>query len=193
MTKQVGGPTALKPTALEKARPIRLLLLDVDGVLTDGRLFLSDSGEEYKAFSSRDGHGIKMLMATGVPVGIVTGRSSRVVKRRADDLGISILVQGCRDKRAAVVEILAQQRIASHEAAFMGDDVIDLPAMELVGLGVAVADAHPLVQARATHVTQQKGGHGAVREICELLMQAHGTLENQLGSAYQGGCTWAGG
>lgn len=188
MTEKTG-----EPTALERVRPIRLLLLDVDGVLTDGRLFLSDSGEEYKAFHSRDGHGIKMLMASGVPVGIVTGRSSQVVKRRADDLGISILVQGCRDKRTAVAELLAQYKVPAHEAAFMGDDVIDLPAMELVGLGVAVADAHPLVRARAKLVTQHKGGHGAVRELCEMLMQAHGTLEEQLGSAYKGECTWAGG
>lgn len=188
MTGKVGASTAL-----EKARPIRLLLLDVDGVLTDGRLFLSDSGEEYKAFSSRDGHGIKMLMATGVPVGIVTGRSSQVVKRRADELGIAILVQGCRDKRAGVLEILSQQKVPAHAASFMGDDIIDLPAMELVGLGVAVADAHPLVQARAQLVTKERGGRGAVREICELLMQAHGTLDEQLGSAYKGECTWAGG
>jgi len=177
----------------EAAKAIRLLLLDVDGVLTDGRLFLSDSGEEYKAFHSRDGHGIKMLIASGVRVGIVTGRSSRVVQRRAEDLGISLLIQGCHDKRATVLSLLAEHRLAAHEVAFMGDDVIDLPAMQSVGLGVAVADAHPLVRARAHWVTQQKGGEGAVRELCELLMHTQGTLDNQLGCAYRGECSWAGG
>ncbi|MHB8254872.1 MAG: 3-deoxy-manno-octulosonate-8-phosphatase KdsC [Acidiferrobacter sp.] len=177
----------------EAAKAIRLLLLDVDGVLTDGRLFLSNSGDEYKAFHSRDGHGIKMLIASGVRVGIITGRTSQVVQRRADDLGISILKQGCRDKRASVLSVLAAYQISAHETAFMGDDVIDLPAMQSVGLAVAVADAHPLVRARAHLVTQQKGGEGAVRELCEILMYAQGTLDVQLESAYQGECSWAGG
>ncbi len=178
---------------LAVAKAIRLVLLDVDGVLTDGRLFLSDSGEEFKAFHSRDGHGIKMLLATGVGVGLVTGRRSPVVERRADDLGITIVVQGCHDKRAAVHQLLAEQGVAAHAAAFMGDDVIDLPAMEAVGLAVAVADAHPLVRARAQWVTEHNGGEGAVRELCELVMRAQGTLDAQLGCAYQGECSWAGG
>ncbi|MHB1607688.1 MAG: 3-deoxy-manno-octulosonate-8-phosphatase KdsC [Acidiferrobacter thiooxydans] len=175
------------------AKAVRLLLLDVDGVLTDGRLFLSDSGEEFKAFHSRDGHGIKMLMATGVGVGLITGRRSQVVQRRADDLGITLVVQGCHDKRAAVGRLLQEQGVAAPEAAFMGDDVIDLPAMESVGLAVAVADAHPLVRARARWVTEHNGGQGAVREVCELVMRAQGTLDGQLGCAYQGECSWAGG
>lgn len=177
----------------EAARPLRLLLLDVDGVLTDGRLYLTDSGEEIKAFHSRDGHGIKMLIATGVSVGIVTGRSSRVVQRRAQDLGISLLVQGCQDKRAAVLSILAERHLTAPEVAFMGDDVIDLPAMQSVGLAVAPADAHPLVRAKARWVTQQNGGFGAVREVCELLMHAQGTLDDQMQGAYRGDCSWAGG
>ncbi len=179
--------------AMARARAVRLLLLDVDGVLTDGRLFLSDSGEEFKAFHSRDGHGIKMLMASGVRVGLVTGRTSQVVSRRADDLGITILVQGCRDKRAAVSRLLEDEGVTAAEAAFMGDDVIDLPAMESVGLAVAVADAHPLVCSHAHWVTKEKGGLGAVRELCELIMRAQGTLDAQLGRAYQGECSWAGG
>ncbi len=179
--------------AAARAKPIRLLLLDVDGVLTDGRLFVTDSGEELKVFHSRDGHGIKMLIASGVRVGLVTGRTSRAVERRADDLGITILVQGCRDKRAAVRRLLSEQGVAPHEAAFMGDDVIDLPAMEAVGFSVAVADAHPLVRSRAHWVTDQGGGQGAVRELCELLMRIQGTLDEQLGYAYQGECPWAGG
>lgn len=177
----------------EAVKPLRLLLLDVDGVLTDGRLFLTDSGEEIKAFHSRDGHGIKMLIASGVQVGIVTGRSSRVVQRRAQDLGISLLVQGCQDKRAAVLSILAEQGLAPREAAFMGDDVIDLPAMESVGFAVAPADAHPLVRARAHWITEHGGGFGAVRDLCELVMSVQGTLDNQIRSAYRGDCSWAGG
>ncbi|HUW98514.1 MAG TPA: 3-deoxy-manno-octulosonate-8-phosphatase KdsC [Acidiferrobacter sp.] len=184
---------ALEGAPQEAAKAIRLLVLDVDGVLTDGRLFLGDSGEEYKAFHSRDGHGIKMLIASGVQVGIITGRSSRVVQRRAEDLGISLLIQGCHDKRAAVLSLLVDYHLASHEVAFMGDDVIDLPAMESIGLAVAVADAHPLVRTRAHWVTQQRGGAGAVRELCELLMYAQGTLDDQLGCAYRGECSWAGG
>ena len=186
-----GGGRAAE--AITRAKAVRLLLLDVDGVLTDGRLFLSDSGEEFKAFHSRDGHGIKMLIASGVRVGLVTGRTSRVVQRRADNLGITLLVQGCHDKRAAVNRLLADEALAAAEAAFMGDDVIDLPAMEAVGLAIAVADAHPLVRSRAHWVTEQKGGCGAVRELCELIMRAHGTLDAQLGRAYQGECSWAGG
>lgn len=177
----------------DAARAIRLLLLDVDGVLTDGRLFLSDSGDEYKAFHSRDGHGIKMLIASGVEVGIITGRSSRVVQRRADDLGITLLIQGCRDKGAAVHSLLADRQLQATQVAFMGDDVIDLPAMQSVGLSVAVADAHPLVRALAQWTTQQPGGYGAVRELCELIMHAQDTLDAQLGGAYKGECSWAGG
>ncbi|WP_298138841.1 3-deoxy-manno-octulosonate-8-phosphatase KdsC [Acidiferrobacter sp.] len=187
-------PRVLDATeALAAAKGVRLVLLDVDGVLTDGRLFLSDSGEELKVFHSRDGHGIKMLLATGVGVGLVTGRHSQAVQHRARDLGITIVVQGCRDKRAAVERLLEEHNVMAHEVAFMGDDVIDLPAMESVGLAVAVADAHPLVRARAQWVTEQKGGHGAVRAFCELVMHAQGTLEHQLGCAYRGECPWAGG
>ncbi len=178
---------------LAAARAIRLLLLDVDGVLTDGRLFLGDTGEEYKAFHSRDGHGLKMLMASGVAVGLVTGRVSRSVARRADDLGIATVIEGCRDKRRAVHEMRDRHACALSEIAFMGDDVIDLPAMEAVGLPVAVADAHPRVCARAQWVTGANGGHGAVRELCEMIMYAQGTLDEQLGRAWAGEATWAGG
>ncbi len=179
--------------AAQAARHTRLLLLDVDGVLTDGRLLLSDSGDEIKAFHSRDGHGLKMLMASGVLVGLVTGRRSQAVTHRAADLGIAIVVQGCRDKRAAVQTLLAEHGIAADAAAFMGDDVIDLPAMESVGFGVTVADGHPLVRDRAHWVTRERGGYGAVRELCEFIMSAQGTLETQLGYVYQGECPWAGG
>ncbi len=191
MTEFTAAHLACAPA--EAVKPLRLLLLDVDGVLTDGRLLLTDSGEEIKAFHSRDGHGIKMLIASGVRVGIVTGRSSRVVQRRAQDLGISLLVQGCQDKRAAVLSILAEQGLAPREAAFMGDDVIDLPAMESAGFAVAPADAHPLVRARADWITEHGGGFGAVRDLCELVMSVQGTLDDQIRSAYRGDCSWAGG
>jgi len=186
-------PKMTQDGLLARARDVRIALLDVDGVLTDGRLFLSNTGEETKAFHSRDGLGIKMLIASGVRVGIVTGRSSQIVQNRADELGIDCLVQGCEDKLTAVREILARYDLAAHQATFMGDDVVDLPAMEAVGLATTVADAHPLVLRRAHFVTQQKGGRGAVRELCELLMYAQGTLNDQLGCAYEDDCTWAGG
>lgn len=165
---------------LAAAASIRLLLLDVDGVLTDGRLYLGNDGEEYKAFYTRDGLGLKMLQATGVGVGIVTGRESDIVRHRARDLGISFVIQGCMDKRTAVIDLLATQQLPPAAAAFVGDDVIDLPAMNYVGLAIAVADAHPLVRARAHWTTGERGGRGAVREVCELIMHAQGTLTQQL-------------
>ena len=169
---------ALNPLALlQHQRAVRLLILDVDGVLTDGSLFLSDTGEQYKAFSSRDGHGLRMLQDAGLTVAILTGRVSGVVEHRMRDLGIENIVQGRRDKGAALDELLAHCGIAAEQAAFMGDDVVDLPAMRRVYLSIAVADAHPLVAAHAHWTTVARGGHGAVREVCDTLLEAQGLLE----------------
>lgn len=165
---------------LDSARDVRLLLVDVDGVLTDGRLFLGEQGQEHKTFHVRDGHGLRMLMATGVEVGIISGRESAVVHHRARDLGISHVIQGCQDKRAAALALLAHCRLDTTAGAFIGDDVIDLPAMAIMGLAVAVADAHPLVIAMSHWTTRAGGGRGAVRELCELIMHAQGTLGAQL-------------
>jgi 3-deoxy-D-manno-octulosonate 8-phosphate phosphatase (KDO 8-P phosphatase) len=165
---------------LRLQREIRLLILDVDGVLTDGSLFLGDAGEQYKAFHSRDGHGIRMAQQGGLEVAILTGRDSQVVVHRMRDLGVRHLVQGRRDKGAALDELLNRTGFAPGQSAFVGDDVVDLPAMRRVALGIAVADAHPLVLEHADWHTQATGGHGAVREICETLLAAQGRLEGIL-------------
>ena len=161
----------------ENASRVRLLILDVDGVLTDGRLILGDDGQEYKAFHSRDGHGLRMLQDSGIAVAIITGRTSQVVEKRARELGIEHLYQGRRDKLPALQELLALLRLRNEALAYVGDDVIDLPVMRRVGLAVAVGDAHPYVKRHAHWVTDAPGGRGAAREVCELLMRAHGTLE----------------
>lgn len=163
-----------------KIKPIRLVAFDVDGVLTDGGLYLSDSGDEFKRFNSLDGHGLKMLRASGVELAIITGRKSRCVELRAKNLGISRLYQGVDDKWDAMQSLLADIRLAPNAAAFMGDDVIDLPVMRRVGLALSVPAAPQLVREHAHYVSQREGGHGAVREVCELIMATQGTLENQL-------------
>ena len=168
------GPGAL----LERQRRIRLLILDVDGVLTDGSLFLGDGGEQYKAFSSRDGHGIRMAQQGGLELAILTGRNSEVVTHRMRDLGVHHILQGRRDKRTALTELLTQTGFAPEHSAFVGDDIVDLPAMRQVGLGIAVGDAHPLVLEHADWHTRAPGGHGAVREVCEALLAAQGRLED---------------
>jgi len=165
---------------LRLQREIRLLILDVDGVLTDGSLFLGDAGEQYKAFHSRDGHGIRMAQQGGLEVAILTGRDSQVVVHRMRDLGVRHLLQGRRDKGEALDELLNRTGFAPGQSAFVGDDVVDLPAMRRVALGIAVADAHPLVLQHADWHTQATGGHGAVREICEALLAAQGRLEGIL-------------
>ena len=165
----------LDPSEAEKiARDIKLLLLDVDGVLTDGKLYYSNSGEEMKAFSTLDGHGIKMLMKNGVQVGIITGRSSDLLARRASELGIEILYQGQSDKVAALQDALKRIDSSADCVAMVGDDFPDLPVMRLVGLGVAVANAHPDVATRAEVLTERSGGTGAVREATDFILQAQG-------------------
>lgn len=163
-----------------RARAVRFLILDVDGVLTDGSLFLGDDGQQYKAFNSRDGHGIRMLMDSGVQVGILTGRSSMVVEHRCRDLGIEHLVQGRRDKLNALDGLLQSAGFSLEDTAFMGDDLVDLPVMRRVGLALAVADAYPVVREHAHWTSQFPGGRGAVREACEMIMQAQGSLRTAL-------------
>ena len=148
--------------------------------MTDGGLYFSDSGEEFKRFNSLDGHGLKMLMASGVELAIITGRTSRCVELRAQNLGISRLHQGVHDKLYTMQALLAELNLSPEQAAFMGDDVVDLPAMLRVGLALTVPEAPQAVRDRAHYITQRSGGHGAVREACELLMSAQGTLKTQL-------------
>lgn len=157
-----------------RAAAIRLVLFDVDGVLTDGRLYLDNQGEEYKAFHSRDGHGLKMIQAAGIEVGLLTGRQSKVVTHRAADLGIRLVLQGCNNKGAAFEALVKERELDPVTVAFVGDDVVDLPVMRRVGLAVAVQDAHYLVKQRAQWVTPNRGGLGAARDVCELLLSAQG-------------------
>lgn len=163
-----------------RIQPIRLIAFDVDGILTDGGLYLSDSGEEFKRFNSLDGHGLKMLKASGVELAIITGRTSRCVEMRAKNLGIVHVYQGVEKKWDAMQDLLGKLGLAPEAAAFMGDDVVDLPAMRRVGLALTVPNAPPAVHECAHYTTKREGGNGAVREVCELLMSAQGTLSAQL-------------
>jgi 3-deoxy-D-manno-octulosonate 8-phosphate phosphatase (KDO 8-P phosphatase) len=155
---------------------VRLLVLDVDGVLTDGTLYIAASGEELKAFNIQDGLGIKLLQASGVDVAIVTGRSSRALELRACELAVGHLVQGAQDKLAALTAVLDALALKPEQAACVGDDLPDLPLIARCGLGVAVPEAPPALLGRAHYVTRRAGGRGAVREVCDLLMHAQGTL-----------------
>lgn len=170
---------------LNRAKLIRLVAFDVDGVMTDGGLFLSDSGEEFKRFNSLDGHGIKMLRASGVEVAIITGRTSRCVELRAKNLGIPHVYQGAEHKLDAMMALLDKLKLTRDAAAYMGDDVVDLTVMRHVGLAISVPEAPQLVREHAAYITQHRGGHGAVREACELIMSAQGTLEAQLAQYLQ--------
>lgn len=161
----------------QKARAIRLLALDVDGVLTDGRLWYDNSGEELKAFHIQDGLGIKLLQGTGVAVAIVTGRTSALVARRAAELGIRHVIQGREDKVVALRGLCDELNLKLDEVAYLGDDLPDLSAIRAVGLGMTVADGHALIARHAVFRTTRNGGFGAVREACELIMQSQGTLD----------------
>lgn len=173
------SPYMVHESVTHRASLIRLVLFDVDGVLTDGRLFLDDTGRETKAFHSRDGHGLKMLQTTGVEVGIITGRTSRVVELRAAELNIRHLFQGCRDKLPVYDQLVGEYGLDPKAVAFVGDDVVDLPVMTRVGLAVAPHDAHHLVKQRAHWVTPSLGGQGAARDVCELIMEAQGNYEKE--------------
>lgn len=165
---------------VERARRIRLVIFDVDGVLTDGTLFIGDDGQEYKAFNSRDGHGMKMLQRNGVEIAIITGRTSKVVEHRVADLGIKHVYQGQLDKVAAFEHLVRHLELPEADTAYVGDDVVDLPVMQRVGLAIAVQDAHEVVRKRAHWHTPSRGGRGAARDVCELIMNAQDTLEPEL-------------
>ena len=157
---------------LERARGIRLLVLDVDGVLTDGRLFISAAGEELKVFHVRDGSGLVAIQRAGITVAIISGRDSPAVTRRATELGIRHVHQGVADKGALLERLLDELGIAAEETACVGDDTPDAPMLRRAGLAIGVADAHPALLAAAHWVTKSNGGHGAVREVCDLLLSA---------------------
>jgi 3-deoxy-D-manno-octulosonate 8-phosphate phosphatase (KDO 8-P phosphatase) len=160
---------------LERAKHVRLLVLDVDGVLTDGRLFISAAGEELKVFHVRDGSGLVAVQRAGVVVAIISGRDSPAVTRRAHELGIRHVYQGVDDKGAQLDRLMTEIGVTAAETACVGDDTPDTAMLRRAGLAVGVADAHPALLAAAHWVTPSRGGHGAVREVCDLLLSARGS------------------
>lgn len=160
----------------ERARRLRLAIFDVDGVMTDGTLYIGAAGEAFKAFNILDGHGVKMLQAGGIATAIISGRASEAVARRAGELGIAHVVQGSADKLAAFEKLRSDLGFEAHDCAFVGDDLPDLPVMRRCGLAVAVANAAEAVKQSAHYVTRASGGRGAVREFCEMVLAARGQL-----------------
>jgi 3-deoxy-D-manno-octulosonate 8-phosphate phosphatase (KDO 8-P phosphatase) len=160
-----------------KAEIIDVLVLDVDGVLTDGRIIIDDRGRESKHFNVRDGHGIKLLLKTGIEVVFLTGRTSRVVAHRAQDLGVREVDQGARDKVMIFEGMLIKKNMKAERVAYMGDDMVDIPLFRRVGLSITVADACEEARQAAHYVTEKEGGKGAVREVCEMILRAHGKWE----------------
>jgi len=167
-------------SVIEKAKSIRIVIFDVDGVLTDGTLYFTDSGEEIKAFNSRDGHGMKMLKASGVELAIITARESRSVKLRAENLNITLLYQGEKNKLKVFESLVTKLKLDMSSCAYVGDDLIDLPVMTRCGLSICVPSSPILVKKHAHYVTNSEGGQGAVREVCEMIMRSQGTLDEQV-------------
>jgi 3-deoxy-D-manno-octulosonate 8-phosphate phosphatase (KDO 8-P phosphatase) len=171
--------------ALKRAKGLKLMIFDVDGVMTDGTLYYSERGEELKAFNIQDGHGVKMLRQYGVEVALITARRSRAVELRAANLGIAHLYQGAEDKRGAYAALLEKLGIAAQQSGYMGDDLIDLPLITRCGFAATVAAAPEAVRMRAHYVARAGGGHGAVREVCEFILHAQGMLERAVGAHLQ--------
>ena len=172
--------TGWDDTLKAKAAKIRLIALDVDGIMSDGRLYFSAAGDELKAFNILDGLGLKQLMKAGITVAVITGRRSPLTEKRMTDLGIPHLMQGREDKKVALQELVAGMDIAPEQIAYMGDDLPDLPALKFAGLGISVPNGYWLVRQHADYCTQALGGHGAVRETCDLILWAQNRLETTL-------------
>lgn len=163
---------------LQRAAAVRIAVFDVDGVMTDGRLHYAEDGIEFKSFHSRDGLGLKALMAHDIEVAVITARQSRLVARRMTELGISVVLQGRENKAEALAELLAERGLKPHDAAYAGDDLVDWPAMRQCHLKCAPADASQWIRIRADFVSEHPGGRGAARDICELILAGHGKLES---------------
>lgn len=166
------------PEIIKRIIPVSTLLLDVDGVLTDGSIVYTDRGDEVKSFSVKDGLGLRLLMDAGITVGIVTGRRSQALQKRCDNLGISLVFDGVTDKEKVLAGLIREKGLSSDAIAFMGDDLPDIRIMKSVGFPIAVADADPLVKMTALYITSSPGGRGAVREICELILKTKGLWDN---------------
>jgi 3-deoxy-D-manno-octulosonate 8-phosphate phosphatase (KDO 8-P phosphatase) len=180
-------PFEVDAAVLAAAARVRLVLFDVDGVLTDARLVFGDDGQEYKAFDSRDGHGIKMLQRNGITAGVITGRRSQTVAHRMRDLGIRHVYQGCEEKLPVYHGLLAELALTPEEVAFVGDDVVDLPIMLETGLAICPQDAHALVKRHAHWTTPSPGGRGAAREVCEMILYAQGRYAAEMLRYFGGG------
>ena len=175
------------------ASNIRMLILDVDGVMTDGSIVMDGRGDEWKAFNVRDGHGIKLLQRAGINIAIITGRSSEVVAARARDLGIEFVIQGCLNKAEGLASLEQESGIAAEHCAMMGDDVLDLPPMYQCALSLAPADAHHAVCSHVDWVSDEDGGHGAIRQAAEGLILATGAWDDVIQSRYHttpSDCGW---
>lgn len=159
----------------DRLQQVRLVAFDVDGVFTDGRFYLSDDGVESKAFNTQDGFGVRRLLDAGIAVAVISGRQSVAVEQRMAELSVAHVIQGCKDKVAALEELSAELDITAAECAFVGDDIPDLPLLAHVGFSIAVANAVRAVNNACDHTTHARGGHGAVREVCDLILASHGT------------------
>lgn len=173
------GPVA--NAILTKAAKVKLLICDVDGVMSDGLIYMGNNGEELKAFNVRDGYGIRCLLTSNIEVAIITGRKAKLLEDRSQTLGITYLYQGQSDKLLAYQQLLDTLQLSDEQIAYIGDDLIDWPVMAKVGLSVAVADAHPLLLPKADYITRLGGGKGAVRELCDLILLSQGKLEEAKG------------
>jgi 3-deoxy-D-manno-octulosonate 8-phosphate phosphatase (KDO 8-P phosphatase) len=170
----------MEEAVIEKARSVKLLILDVDGVMTDGAITYDDEGRETKSFNSKDGHGIKLFMGAGLQVALITARSSKIVSNRAAELGITLVYQGAVDKLSVFLKILKDLSLGAAETAYMGDDVIDLPVLKRAGLSVAPSDASADVIERVDYITERPGGRGAVREAVEVILKTQSKWEGAI-------------
>jgi 3-deoxy-D-manno-octulosonate 8-phosphate phosphatase (KDO 8-P phosphatase) len=173
----------ISESAFSAMKKIKLLICDIDGVFSDGRIYLGNNGEELKAFHTKDGYGIKALGASGVDVAVITGRTSNIVATRMSALMVKYIVQGEENKLPALKEIAEQLKLSIDEIAYVGDDMPDFECISYVGLGIAVNDAHPSILSVANYTTFNRGGFGAVREICDLIMLSQETLANASGAS----------
>ncbi|WP_397474643.1 KdsC family phosphatase [Pusillimonas sp.] len=170
--------TKAPAAAVERARQVRLMVFDVDGILTDGSLWYGENGETIKRFNALDGHGLRLMREGGVAVALITGREGPILSRRAAELGISLVLQGVRDKAQALSELVREQGHTLDQVGFMGDDILDLAAMQRVGFAASVPNAPPYITQAAHWVASREGGYGAARECCDLILAAQGRLRH---------------
>ena len=173
----------VEQSVFDQLKSVTLVAFDVDGIFSDGRIYLGNAGEEYKAFNTLDGYGIKALRTLGVKVAVITGRQSDIVENRMKSLGVDFILQGVEDKRTCLQDLMQQLNLTANNVASMGDDMPDIGMFELSSCRFSVPNGHPLVKSHANYVTATNGGAGAVREVCDLFLSAHGKLETLLGAS----------